>query len=850
MKTTIFPYVFGRKGGVPFNVLSSLQAPRLADAVQQLSDQRLHAGRLGENINQVLYYRINELQDSPSQNLLLNLKRDIYNNRDIAQYPNKGLDGDDEMLGRLLQEYTHSRSNLMNLEAVVDELYNEATADSVRWLREIAGQRFLKNGLLFSSDSVYQNVEKFTSGNQRRSNKKEQPMASSLLRYLTRSAAKTSPFSSFNSIFALEKKSEAWVPVEVGKNTSILSISNLVYLLLKKILLAEPCLKRTFVVSLNPTLENTTSTINYFYNHDNDEAFYEVQAPAILTAITNFLTSHASVSYADVCQAVEEMSEEAPERVSAYVDQLVSTGVLILQFPVSAKDKEWPHHLLSRIKSFVFKGEEQEIANALIALLSQLLRATSLLAHQADTHKRYEICHQAYQCVREQVACISKKIDFQEIAPIVKKLSPASLFYEDTLTESVNSIDSDSTSASLGKISYLHQLLQKHSFKNEVRKSLATKLKASYGTASVPLLTCYREVYLADKEPEKAIHDHQRTLLNVLSDFFQSLPHQLKNDRVDIAPHLVDITSPKSVSTLDLFTQLADADGRSTLVVNNILSGAATHVSRFINLYPTRNISEDIKSKVEALHKNKMVAELVDASIHNANTFPCLAGHVIDVSLQGSTYQRAIHLNELFVRVDDQQGIAIENRQGIQVVPIDFSMESIQRKSSLMKFIDLFSDTNSEGTSTLLQLYEEVMLSNIFSDQIPVGVIPRLYYSDDIILSRKKWMVRKAFLVQLLAENLSESMQFVAFTGWRKRLEIPDHVFVKISKFSQSSSHRKPQYIDLSAPLLFSLFKKLLKKGDDVIEIAEMLPTPEQLAKNQDENPYVVEYIFNLSTAD
>ncbi|MDQ3536101.1 MAG: hypothetical protein M3421_10800, partial [Bacteroidota bacterium] len=283
--TEVFPYIFGRVGGTSFKNLLLFEQTDLYSLAQEYNDQCLYLCNQKNKINIELYHTISKLKDVKSQKVLLNLKRDVYNNRDISNYMYPYELADNVELNEMLGKYIYLQKRLKALELSIDNLYNETIVKSVQLIKETSTQFFLRNGLIFSSDSLYENLNKFTLNIGGQRDKKEMRMALSLLRYLTRSAAKTSPFSGFNSIFALKENDNVFVPIPISNYNSKLSINNLIYLLIKKIVLSVTAIKKNCKVYLNPTLENTEDIFKYFYNKDNNEGFRNVQKSDILSFI-------------------------------------------------------------------------------------------------------------------------------------------------------------------------------------------------------------------------------------------------------------------------------------------------------------------------------------------------------------------------------------------------------------------------------------------------------------------------------------------------------------------------------------------------------------------------------------
>lgn len=97
--------------------------------------------------------------------------------------------------------------------------------------------------------------------------------------------------------------------------------------------------------------------------------------------------------------------------------------------------------------------------------------------------------------------------------------------------------------------------------------------------------------------------------------------------------------------------------------------------------------------------------------------------------------------------------------------------------------------------------------------------LPRIML-DDLCIQRESWQEQAPALSFAGAPTPLE--RFVAVQAWRRRLALPQHVFVRVPK------EIKPVYIDLESPALVELLCHHCR-GAQQAGISEMLPTPDQL---------------------
>ncbi|MFJ6198110.1 thioesterase domain-containing protein [Micromonospora sp. NPDC092111] len=97
---------------------------------------------------------------------------------------------------------------------------------------------------------------------------------------------------------------------------------------------------------------------------------------------------------------------------------------------------------------------------------------------------------------------------------------------------------------------------------------------------------------------------------------------------------------------------------------------------------------------------------------------------------------------------------------------------------------------------------------------------------DGLVVARQTW--RTTVGDSGLADARGERGRFLAVRAWRRRLGLPEQVYVKLG------TETKPCFVDLSSPAFTNMFCAMIRAarvdgGDDVsLVVSEMLPTPDQ----------------------
>ena len=840
----LFPYIIGRTGGGAIDTLSKLKATSTNKALEELPPIKKKINSIKTELVDLIYDAIKKTDDLKAKNKLLNFKRDLYNDRNIAthlSYLHTQL-GETDPIMTGLNEYLAQEERYKALLDKTQTIYQEDLKNAIVALGEITDSPYLKNGLLFSSPtSLRDQIEKF-SFDTATLNKKQRRLIFSLLKYITRSTTKTTPFSSFNAIFCLKENGNNYTPLSTGEKPSNMTLNNLVYYYLQTLLLQSPEVKNVLEIRLNDTILALDDSYHYFTNFENNEFFKKVGKSEIVNFILEFLTKPGKIYYQDLVEELSKATGEPTENARPFVEQLITEGIIYIKYPVSNHDRAWPDRLLDFLKS-EFSPESSLLVEKTIRLLETLRSVAVSLEKEKSTATRELILQKTHQ----QLISFSNEIDHGK-AEVLNKVHMQDLFYEDTLREYPGKLSKKPLDNTLEDIALLNNLFSATDPKQNAKNKIASHINQLNGAKTVPLLKFYEEVYLKTVDTSFEI---SKNVLDGLGKTFGNAINQLNADETQEAFDFKEYVNPelsiKNTDSLGLYFQKFTSNDKETLVINNFSSGHGSNISRYLNIYPTE-IADCLKEKVAERFPGKIVAEIKDASIHNVNTFPPLAANIINVSMNGQVNDAytSIPLRDLFISADSSGGVSLQDKEGKTIVPVDFSSEGIHRKSKLFQFIDLFSPSSTFGLPFLHQIIDQVYLEKLTTSKEGLIAIPRIYFGENIVLRRKKWLVSKKELLKVSATGTLQEV-YIALNEWKIKKQIPNEVFVKISKTNNyENDNYKPQYIHFEMPLLIMLFQNMLEKADDVIEITEMLPHSSQLPVNSSNKRSVSEYVVSL----
>ena len=187
----------------------------------------------------------------------------------------------------------------------------------------------LRRGLAFSSHTLLQLLSRYSTKKIEDFRKKEFQIERAILQYLSRAAAKTSPFSSFVTIelsgFSTEKKN---ISPELGGGAG----RGFVFYFLQNILRNHPVGAQTETVQLNPTLRYKQKEVTCLVNRNNQEGIETIEANDGLAFFCDLLKTEfpEGTTIEKLTERAAFLIDETSENVFSFVQQLLDLGVLEL----------------------------------------------------------------------------------------------------------------------------------------------------------------------------------------------------------------------------------------------------------------------------------------------------------------------------------------------------------------------------------------------------------------------------------------------------------------------------------------------------------------------------------------
>ncbi|WP_433125498.1 lantibiotic dehydratase [Micromonospora sp. CA-240977] len=328
------PFVV-RVAGLPWNVLTAGVQHRSWTQVQQLLDlEETIAGR-ADGLSDTLYGVIGHPDLAAVKPRLVALRRTLYARRpprptdwpgDLRDYLPKCVVDDVEAYLSLLRRRAERSQRLR------DGLTAEAH-DSMSALRDAAAAPALQRGLAQASPSLAAQSRRWVAGDLDRPRPR---LLLGLAKYVSRAAAKTSPYSTFTSIALGDWSTDGAllrVPVD-GPLRCVPELDRLVLGHLVERLLADPATADRLPIRLNPSAVRGSDTVT-FLGPRPGEAIRSVPLSRSLALCLDVVAAEPGRFLGDLAVSVAMKSGKEPVDVRPFLERLLHLGLLEARNPIT-----------------------------------------------------------------------------------------------------------------------------------------------------------------------------------------------------------------------------------------------------------------------------------------------------------------------------------------------------------------------------------------------------------------------------------------------------------------------------------------------------------------------------------
>jgi hypothetical protein len=666
-----------------------------------------------------------------------------------------------------------------------------------------------------------------------------------VIKYVTRSHAKTSPFSTFGRLALAEPTDlggAIWLFDDSLAFTSQVRISSSNWLKLRPLVLAIRGIADHLRVRPNPTLESSPDGHKFLRNVHNVESFQTLPPFDELTVIAElagdsppFETLLHRVSSAEAVEGNED-------DVRAFLDRLIAEGFLEFDAGISGTDPDWDLSLVSLLGPM---ASECPAAAEIVAALNEIREQLRLFGTGglADRDKIVVRCQTRLAGLLDYLMAAggSQKhhvVDSQRPpeaapsrAPLQRdpRLEQQYLLYEDSaISQPAIQIESLELRELAESLSTLTRYMGFADGLHDERSQLTHYCVAKYGEGAVPLIRVYEDYYRDCKVPEQRLKQESKTSdssapieypgaasfraasesrSRALNAWIESLAIRLHNDgrasaeRVDIVAEdlvsasalLVPPHEPVPFAGSAYVQMITPGEGNSHCigVVNGVAAGYGKMMSRFLELFPG-----EVAELMRTNNRNTdgfRLAEVRDASVSNANMHPPLLDFEISSPGAQTSFppDKQIAVSDLFVEIgkDAESSLSLYRRStGERLEVLDLGFLGLPYRSQLLQLL-----VRGFSRAKYVSFYPLLRAATAAASPPPGSVTsngvvcrPRMVFNHRLVLQRRSWTVDlEALPVRWAAET--DASFYVRVNQWRETNGMPPHVFVFLTRDKEAA---------------------------------------------------------------
>jgi hypothetical protein len=754
----IFPLMLIRTGGLPLQWLEELACEwpegnvpetELAAAVQRAFDAALSA-----------------LDDSPLRTAVYNARRDFFQKRKMpGEAFERFLEENQEKpnIVQLLENLNFWKRN-QNSKKDFFQRYENALQANYRLLQEAAKDETLRRALLFASHDLLDRLPGFSQKSPESFNKKDRQTALSLLQYLTRAVAKTSPLSKFTTVSLWQPARPRDTDFSISKSVVTPNVALLPALY--QVLLREPAFYRALSISLNPSIvrneQPTTKNeqLTWLYFDGENESFQQMATNSVAELTVEILLENGrKMPFSALLAQLEKEVEASPEQLQHLVFELIDYGLLEWDWPEKGLFPGW----CGALYNFLGFLPEQSPLIVEAAALLQWLRATARVLP-------FQPLEDAQASQREAVRQVKDFFERHGAAP--PPIPPEQIFFEDV----EETVEADVS--------------------QEAVLALANDLAECWKKRGIQALPPFRERLFSFAE--KTLQEGQ------VVDFL-SFCKKLLEEKTTSGSALRSCATVKEAYKIGALLQIfKDENGKFRAVVNGLFPGGGKLFARWLHLFPA-GLTGRLKTWNDAIPFPWL-------GWSNANFQPVFSEKTLAVPSGRMRGNSEILLGNLAVRRISKGVQLIDIETNEPILFTDLGLESPESRPLAMQVL-WYLGVPWVSLACLLpaRIWGRAGEGWFFWERVEFG---------SLVLARRAWQPSEERVAKWLAA-INEADFFRLVRGEMSAAGVPRCFF---AKFFQG----KPQFFDRDCPISMILFAKMLRKRKTPPVLTEMLPLPEQ----------------------
>ncbi len=852
--------VIVRIGGLPAEIMRPFGSEKCLHQVQTVLRLECELASVRNRIVDRLHEKIGGAP-AAVRHVLLAIKRDCHNGRDLA---GRRSSADWSIFEDVAPDLAVCIAKLEDGLAAQQERFKETfrteNEREIRHLLTLVDEENLRQGLALASPGMLTNLNRLRKPFESYK-RKERRLIQSLLRYVSRSALKLSPFSTFTRLGLGTVMADVTPPpvqlmLSGTTHKELRRIKKHVAVKYFTILRQYPPFRDQLQVQLNPSVEMVSRDqyryIKPFHWDLNREArefryFNESQVSLnlrgpLIEELQALLQENRP--YGELVQLLSHKLSSKSTTVESVIRKLLELGFLLLLFPWPTNDFDPERTLLAFLKRL----PRDEVLDEFARIFERLLDLRDTFSPSNARLRGYreidELRLKGFRILTEAMELpeVKEEVNDRQIHEDIFLLPQP-----DQKQGAVARISRQSAEEALASARPLVLYSDLNYTRYEFLHSLGALAKKHWpGKPKVGFLDLFQVAQPLWRDYIKvataAITSWQPDLWNpfeledittlkrlrdtVLKDFEDCTRQEgdeivLDREHAERAVRRIPDTYIPAFGPC-LFVQPATPD-RRLWILNHMLDGTGRFSNRYTTVMPN-GMRDRFSSHlgqggtVSLFGEPAEVIEIMCARDDHLNVHKIQTARVLEMPGENPDLppEKRLGLLDLQVRIDGPLPVLID-RSGQRLMPIFLGTNGLVGMPTLVRFLSRFG------------IGEFRLMHPPRPRQRKDGVVTfRRLRIGNLVLRRQMWEFSPAAIFDRYTDS-SDTEFFLAANRWRLEHRIPDRVFVSEriqAEFNIWPIH-KPQYIDFTSSSFVPVLRSALRTCRAELKLEEMLPTPE-----------------------